>query len=385
VNHIRSTVAVLSALVLGASASVAQPPTSAAHEAFNLPRLSVDLHNAPLADVTAALTKATGVVFTAGSGSRGTFTLSVKDRPFWDIFEELSRQTALAYAPSPNGIEIGTRAADGRAVVSGPLLVQATVAAPGAAGGAARGPGAARRGPVRPEPVWPEGTRYVLTLTAIGDPRLLAGRRDLDVADVRDENGRPFKVLAVSPKEFGPVTIASTGPWNPRTADYDLINSWSWDVALAPPDGGGRTIASLRGSVAVRASVKNASVTLDDVENKHLNVPTAVGNWVFTLRSFIRRPDQSVTLRFDAEVARAVDGAAGGTVAPLRVAVLDARGQTVATTGAVKSDRKSIVPPRGGGAPSGEVATPPFRVVLTASERMEETRTAFEIKGLPLP
>ena len=65
--------------------------------------LSIDVRNATLADVAQALNKALNANLIAASESDGErFTLSARQRPFWEIISQVAEQTPLRFSDLPD-------------------------------------------------------------------------------------------------------------------------------------------------------------------------------------------------------------------------------------------------------------------------------------------
>src|SRR5262249_54640447 len=68
--------------------------------AVNPPPVSLDIKDASVSEMTDALSQAMGIPMDGipinGPRTDKTFTLSVKEQPFWEVFLELSRQHGLS-------------------------------------------------------------------------------------------------------------------------------------------------------------------------------------------------------------------------------------------------------------------------------------------------
>jgi len=185
----------------------------------NQPPISIELANATLTDVTAALSKATNThIVATHDDSADRYTLRVRGGQFWDIFERLDRQFPITLTPSlpQDHAELALRQRNGPAssqVRIGDFMIYAREVSR-----------------TRKE------SPLLLHWAIIADPRINIAKVELTSLDVVDEHGTRTSMggktdavhwsrsrhLSLQTKLMEPATPLGTNLWMKATMQLDV-------------------------------------------------------------------------------------------------------------------------------------------------------------------
>jgi hypothetical protein len=352
--------------------------------------ITLHLKEASGGDAFAALAKASGVEFGTeppelwaqkprGGPGASPIALDAEGQPFWSVFRELCRQARVEPDFGDNGRFKLLESADGKwaatpAVVAGPLLIRAVRITETRALDFA-------------DPANPELSRQ-LELNFYVEPKLrvlaeaFAARIELAV----DDKGKSLMPAAPAPGDAAPADEQEL------TNVADTSRVWELDVPLTCPQGGGRRIVSLKGSVRLKVPVKVQTLEIADVLNAAESPRTIAGRRL-TFHSAHKVKggyEVKVTLMRgsldDAEwqqwaTPRDFVRLADSNGLPiLFTGVSDAQGNDQQTTLTMQFENPNNAP-NGIGGPVG----PPAKLLWDVPTDTKEMRIPFEFKDLALP
>ena len=318
------------------------------HNLLNPPPISLDVTNASLDEVAAAINKQLGSAASVlSAGGAGKFTLHADQQPFWQVIEQLNRQNPLTIStPSSSSFAYAVRLT------------------PLAAGAAPRTYGItetfAYSAAISGQPA--DGT-WSVTITFYSDPRIRIARYSsmLHLDKLTDQNGHNLLPLLAS---------SSTSMSNPTRP----VISWTSRASLNAADGV-RRLAELRGAAAVALLEKERTIVFDLTKPHIPPVSTERGllsveqdaNGAWTFRS---QPDG------DGPPVAAVAGTPPGTTV---IRQLDANGSTISTSYVSVSSGSPLTLSLARGA-----AAPPAKVEVTWPEKTRDYVLPFNLKDVEL-
>lgn len=347
----------------GVAAVNTTPPASLA-----LPPISLRVSNASLYEVIAALNSALGAangpcLSSMNSGS-GTFTLDVKDRPFWEVFRALTAQSPLSFYPNTSagntrGLTLsqlstavsrgGTampslteRSAIRNFEISGPAMLCATAIT--FQSSASASPGAAA-----------STGSYRLGLLAAVDPRISVLVFDrIKILDALDDTGHALN--------FSPIQQTSSASNSAANYSFQILTWTQTDPAA-------KTMAlkcELHFNVQLPGG--ESAATIEDAESKIGSLVT-VGERRIRLARFTTN-GSTLQVQFAPDVPSPNNP-------PVSFTVTDSSGRTILN--AVNRPLESFT----SGSISG--ATGPFRIALRSMDRTQDFDIPFELRNIPLP
>ncbi len=324
------------------------------------PPISLDVRDAPLADVAAALAKATGQAMTTSispANANERYTLKADNLPFWEIHRQLSAQHPLWFNVGVNDIRINRDNVawrDENLVRGMAVFIQDVKAPPTPRAGAA------------------VNTRYTSTLGLGIDPRIC--------------------ILQLKPPEFANITDNAGTRWTatPESAYTSTISlgrgiAFTRPFTLEPAAAAvGKTIPALRGAfpIVVQSAVESKSL---DPAKDALNMPFILGNLQISVTQCSvadGSPGVNATIKFDLAVHVAPGKDTDPPpfpIGPVTVNILDATGKTVIVRtlplGFIGTMANALSVP----------ATPPVTMRLDVTTAVREVKVPFEFKDVPLP
>jgi hypothetical protein len=315
----------------------------------------------------------------AGGVGASPITLDADSQPFWSVFRDLCRQARVEPDFGDNGRFKLLESTDGKwaatpAVVAGPVLIRAVKITE-------------TRALEFADPANPELSRQ-LEMNFYIEPRLrvLADAFAARIESAIDDQG---KSLMPAPPAAGEAAADD----QELTNVADTSRLWELDVPLTcPANGGGRRIASLKGSVRLKIPVKLQTLEIADVLTAP-ETPRAIAGRRLTFHSAHKVKggyEVKVTLFKGAlddadwqqwatprDFLRLVD-ASGLPI--LFTSVSDAQGNDQQTTLTLQFENPNNAP-NGIGGPVG----PPARLLWDIPIDSKELRVPFEFKDLALP
>lgn len=309
-------------------------------EALDPPGVSLDVRDATMTELAGALSQATGLAIGVEGENGRRYGVRAVERPFWEVFEELSAQGGLSLAsgrglvlvPKTPGVEGGER--------MGPYLVFADHSAAQDGTGPMKG-------------AWRLGVSVGV------DPRVPVVRyRPVEVTSVVDGKGRELVKRAA----FG--AAAATAGW--RASESQVV--YRGYAALELPEGTLR-VARVKGAAHFSVAVARQRAEVADLQ-KQGNAAVTVGTQtvVFT-RCQVGGRQLAVSGR--------VVLPGGAALMPgweVQVALYDAGGHTLATGLASETFNLAFV----------GVIRGPVRAVLTAPTKVRDVDVPFELKDVSL-
>jgi hypothetical protein len=326
------------------------------------PPISLEVKDATLAQVAAALAKATGQPIRVSEPAANApapadrYTLQADNLPFWEIHRQLAAQHPLWYSVGVNEINAYRDTVVWRdaCVTRGTAVFLQELKAP----------------PV-PRAGATTSTRYTSTLGLGIDPRIC--------------------ILQVKPPEFAPVTDNAGTRWmaaatSAFTATIQLGRgvAFTRPITLEPAGAAGKTIPSLRGVFPVVLQSSLESKALDPAKDA-LDKPFTLGNVEITVTRCSATgngPPISSNIQFDLTVHAAPGKNADPALSPLgpiTVNILDATGKTVI----VRTLPQGFI-----GSMSNAfslLATPPITMRLDVTTAVREVKVPFDFKNVAIP
>jgi hypothetical protein len=314
----------------------------------------------------------------AGGVGASPITLDADAQPFWSVFRDLCRQARVEPDFGDNGRFKLLESTDGKwaatpAVVAGPVLIRAVKITE-------------TRALEFADPANPELSRS-LEMNFYVEPRLrvLADAFAARIEFAIDDQG---KSLMPPPPAAGEAAADE----QELTNVADTSRLWELDVPLTCPTGGGRRIASLKGSVRLKIPVKVQTLEIADVLSAP-ETPRTIAGRRLTFHGAHKVKggyEVKVTLYKDAledadwqqwatprDFVRLAD-ARGLPI--LFTAVSDAQGNDQQTTLTIQFENPNNAP-NGIGGPVG----PPTKLLWDIPTDSKELRVPFEFKDLALP
>jgi len=331
--------------------------------AYSPPPISLDVQNATLNDVAEALGKAMDMHLETwppqqmGGQGRPTWTLAVKEKPFWNVIMELQQQRGMGLQDINGQLRLmeGDRGIHAGKVFGGLCVFPQSITRSRTANLQAE-PG----GQLQPE-------QMSLSFTALLDPRVaVSNSRAPEVTKVVDDLGN---VLHEEPEEAAPVRWNNFG---------QPTHTWGQSVQLTIPQKPGRKIASVQGRLRLVVQLATEKMEVTEVEKK-INTPLNIGSRTVTFQQFEPQPDNN-SVRFNMQASAQPRINQPGTEldaanAPVTVAFIDSTGKFI---------WGQTIQGGSGGSFGGQFV-PPLKVVLSAPTKLREVTIPFELKDLPLP
>jgi hypothetical protein len=327
--------------------------------ALDPPPIDLDIQDGTLHDLTDALTKATGTEFKQwNSFQRETFTLHVKEKPFWDVFMALSAQHPLriqgnALLIAEPGIVWGDPHG---ALLFYPVSLSRTVNLQ--AGRHDRQP---HDPPDHPAPA-AAGAKLLtpaldFSYGVLGDPRLKLETSSMpQITSVVDDKGHVLYHADLANNG----TMGMQGMLQFQTAAR-------WPV----PEGVGRTL-TVKGQMKISVVISEVTVEVPDMQ-KQGNTPIQIMNEELVWSKF--EPKNGI-INFQMNIQRRNPAPAmQATLKPVRITLVDANGRQLIS--------QSIQGGWGGGLPGSDAL--PIKAIFSIPTRSEEQTIPFEFKDLPVP
>jgi hypothetical protein len=326
--------------------------------AVNPPGLTLDFKEASLADVTRELSNAMGIEFDANNpfGSRpgpmDVFSLTARERPFWEVFFALSRQHSLWYDDGGT-VHLGIGGGFWHfGAFSGPVAIfpQTIIRQ--------------RNAILQEEPGFQlEREQVTLSCGFRIDPRL--------------------HVLKYSPVVFTAIVndqgnnLLPPQPEKVPMADVNgrLFQGPNAEVHLLIAAKMGTRIASAKGYVRLLLQIAEDRVEIPEAEEKVGKSFKITGKDV-TISGFSVQ-DRKIQMDFSvAPSAIAQLGSEEADEPRIRVQLEDAAGRVMINS-PIRSTMETAMDTR--------IFTQPFKLLLSATTKTKEVSYPFELKDLPLP
>jgi hypothetical protein len=307
-------------------------------EALDPPAISLDVRDATMTELAGALSKATGLAIGVEGENGRRYGVRAVERPFWEVFEELSAQGGVSLASS-----------------RGLVLVPKT---PGVEGGVRMGPylvfadhSAAQDGTRPLKGAWRLGVSVGV------DPRVPVVQYVApEVTSVVDEKGRELVKRAGG--------VAKKGEWVAARSEA-IFRGYA---PLELPEGTLR-VARVKGVARFRVAVAAARAEVADVM-KGGNGQVVVGDRTVIL-AVVQRTGRNLSVSGQV-VLPAREALGPGWEA--QVALYDAQGQTLATAWGSQGFAANFT----------GVIRPPIRAVVSVPTKLREVEVPFELKEVAL-
>ncbi len=321
--------------------------------------VSLEVKDAGIGELVAALTAATGSEWTGwgGGGSEGRWGLTAKDRPLWEIFEMLEKQSGLHVQNSGGQVELaagpmipgglGPIDGDWTDVVAGDFLIYA---------------GVGRQ--VGPVGLFAAGQARVPTVKieygVDGDPRMRFVRCGIpEILSVVDEKGNTL--FAAAPR--------ATPLWMPVTGIMPEVNTaMGFDDVAAMGK-----LLTIKGRMVERMATATERVEIPELTSQ-ASTPVVAGGraWQRWAVPPLGQQDQWVINLTELRAGAGVPLA----FVPMSVKLIGADGKVV-WDGVV--DQRASVRVQAG------TLKGPLRAVIVAAKETKDEEVGFEIKDVPVP
>ena len=346
-----------------APASLPDPARVAAIDedlAANPPPLTVDFKDASLQEVADALSKVLNQKVECDPPNRNDpavrFTLSARDKPFWEVFMDLSRQHGLSLQGPGGSLRLITqRGVPWRnGAVAGPVAFFPTMISLQRYANQQSTPG--------------ELTQSMsLQYSVVFDPRLRLVKFSIPAfTDIIDDAGNN---LFHQEAKVAPLS------------DVNSRNLWvvTDNVSLRTPEKRGTRIVSAKGSVRFAVQVGEEHIDITDLEKK-LGQPCDIADItvrVARLSFQFEKTFAGMSMTLDASRVPPPQPGEPNVLETSKVTaiLLDATGK-VAFTGTVR---------HGLAINASGAYTLPFKLRLSAPSKVKDITLPFELKDLPLP
>ena len=318
------------------------------------PPITLEIKDAGITELAAALTAATGTEWAAWDrgGSGGPWNLKAQERPLWEVFRSLEKQSnvhvqnsedkvLLAPGPvRPGGL--GPIDGDWTDVVAGDFLIYVGV-----------GRKFAHLQPAAAQPAFPT---VKLEYGIRGDPRMRLVRCGIpDILSVVDEKGNVLHTAQPRPRPF----------WIPATGSMPELNT---AIEFADVVGMGKTL-TIKGQMVVRMATAIERKEIVGLTTEPSDPVSAGGRtWRMWAVSLADRDEWAIN------ITEQPPGALASV--PMSVKVLDAAGK-VLWDGVVDRQTSTRVQ-------LGDVNQPLTAVILAARSE-KDVIVPFEIKDVPVP
>ncbi len=316
-------------------------------DAMNLPPISLSVKNAGFPELAEALNTALDTDMVKGSqnsGISGSFTLEVKNKPFWEVFQMLQEQTPFAVQNNGSGWGFYNNGAGIRNyAVNGPAMLWPMN-------------GSFRRS-LNLQTTEAAQTNLNITLGVIIDPRMSVSRlTNFRVISATDELGHHLERPGL----------------NPGT-QYMQNNITNLSASLQSVEGLGK-LATL--VCEMRAGVGTAFVeaTQDDIQ-KNLTKDIPIGNRMVRINNLTITPTQ-INLGGSINQSQPVPPGTDPNIM-IQYRILDANGKSVwsySSPGGFSNSMQLTTPTTG-----------PYRLVARMATKIEDINLHFELKDVPLP
>jgi hypothetical protein len=340
------------------------------------PGITVEVKDAPLIDVAAALSRELGVDIGVVEVNRGRmgpvgearYTLKMTDAPYWEVIRAITEQHAISFSSSMQGLRIndagGSSNAVRRMIISGPAAVMISSLTKTLQ----VDPQAEAGKEVQPP-------RMEMRLTVMADPRMPVRSVELAWEKVEDDLGN----VLVDPGTNRSVMSAGM-------TMMARMNNWTSYVTLKVPEKMGKKIAVMKGELLLMVDLHEERREITEPE-KHLNETVEVGKNRVTIKQFGEVGNGIMHMEVQSVDSRGQQGGpAGGQMlpdasvrVPVDVRIVDATGKIIysyrVTGGLSASFSSSAI----------QAAAKPLKVVLASPTRSQEVRLPVEIRDVILP
>jgi hypothetical protein len=320
----------------------------------NLPKISLSLKGATLAQVVTELNDALKApqkfefLNQGGPTDTTTFTLELKDKPFWEAFVALQEQQPIEVQNYGDGrarlMLQGYRSAR-RYVIEGPLIAYAQAVNYQRSISYQQPPNATQ----------PPSLSFQMLMMV--DPRIRAQRiKPFTNVKAVDDEGRTYESLNSGGGYYG---------------GGNVTMMFSQSLSVKPPERLGKTL-TVSFDTGVSTTVGDTQVTIDDIY-KSIDKPVTMGNRTVRVASASGSPNATVVLNMQA------NGDMSGGDSNIRVpfTVKDSTGR-VLTSSSISMGGMSF-----GLSTNG--TTGPYKVEFQVPGRVVELPVHMELKDLPLP
>jgi hypothetical protein len=321
--------------------------------AINPPGLTLKFKDANIKVLAEQLTKATGVQFGIFSVNEslppGTFSLSVQEKPFWEVFLDLSRQQGLAMMDRGSTVQLYSQFQSGpgwrHGFVDGPLAVfpENITRQRGVFLQALPGPQLADE--------W-----MAFYCAVVADPRLHVLKYSQPVfTSIVDDAGNNLLI---------PEGV--NGAWEDAAGRGFIC--LTAQAHLKIPEKRGTRIVSAKGSVRLLLQTAEEHVDVPEADRKQGQSFKIGGTTVKITRIGTQNDNTDMELSYDRYIERGSE--------PIITGILsDAAGKTIVT---------GFLPRVGSVRVSGAFPTP-FQLRLSVPSKTKEITYSFDLKDLPLP
>lgn len=334
--------------------------------AINPPPITLEFKDATTADVADALSKALGIKLDVwpphNMGENSLFTLSAREKPFWEVFMQLSRQHGLSLQDMGNRAALTTQGGQGwsHGVVVGPVAI------------------------------FPQSITRQRTANLQADKGQELGAESMSVSCQVIIDPRVRLVKYATPVFTAIVddagnTLFQLPPREGNLWDFNgHMTIQGLNASLKMPEKKGTRVVSAKGSVRFVAQVAEEHAELDDVEKKIGQSVAIAGTSVRVVRFTVQgnADNASINMSLDSSGGPAAGGIrllprnGPDTTPSIVVTLLDSAGKTAFTSTF-----------RGGsmGAGIGGSFTGPYKLRLSLATKTKDVTLPFELKDLPLP
>jgi hypothetical protein len=314
-------------------------------DAMNLPPISLSVKNAGFPELGDALNSALDTdIFKSNlnSGMSGSYTLDVKNKPFWEMFELLQQQQGFALQNNNGGWSFYNNGPGIRNyAVDGPALLWPMN-------------GSLRR-TVNVQTTEPPQTNFSLTLGLIVDPRITVARiSNFRVARAADELGHDL-----------------LRPGQNNNNMYVQSNISNVGASLLSVEGMGKQVA-LACDMRLGIGAAFAEAAQDDIQ-KNLNKDIVIGNRTVRISGLSIQPN-SMNVQVNVQTQ---GGQAGEQPSVIQYRLIDANGKVAWSYSSPGSF--------GQGSSPNTTTTSPYRLMLRTATKVEDINLHFELKNVPLP
>jgi hypothetical protein len=329
-------------------ATRAEPPAPDVPQPIlrHLPPISVSFANVRFEAAVEALRQALGPdayirTMNAGNLQNRTFSVDMRNAPFWDVFRVLAKQApfdllSAAHTGNDGLVLVGTGTGVPDFQVNGPAILFPQNLA------------YKREGSNLPLPDEPTGPHYLLNLCAAVDPRIrVAEYSNIEIIQAVDDLGREFRI-----------------PYRPYNGVIQPSNCWNTLLRftpLAPP----AARATFKCRVRFVAQITEHTATVNDPEQKVGQTFTLGHQTLRLVRCEMTTPIMVLHV--------AADPPRPNTM--ILVNVVDANGRTLPLQIPADAMRQAVI----------QDLTGPFKLVFRAPDQTLPVELDFQLKDVPLP
>lgn len=336
-------------------------------QAINPPPISLELKDATTADVADAFSKILGLKLEVwpphGNGQNFLYTLSAKEKPFWEVFMELARQHPLSLMDIGNQLNLSSQS--GQSWRTGMIV-----------------------GPVA---IFPQN----ITRQRVANIQADQGQ------ELTPESGTLYCQVVIDPRvclvKYSNPIFTSIVDDVGNVLHREAANAGNlWDVnghisiqgisaSLQIPEKKGTRIVSAKGTFHFVAQTAEEHAVIDDVEKKVGQSFTVAGTSVRVSRFTVQdQPNNNanISMTLDAGIADAAGhfqerlGPNPNAFPAVALTLLDSTGK-IAFTNNFRAGSM--------GASVGGQFTGPYKLRLSIPTKTKDITLPFELKDLPLP